>query len=255
MGEDVDASAEQPKCSTAASRGQVELPFVANQGGDCSTRGAEVGPFQDVLGASRLRTQQLGARARTHPQQVQSVGIPANLNCQIGNRLSGRMLGASELQQREAVLIQIEFEAAEFAGKIPTAPAVSSVDGFIPSARIVEYRKQLDHIQVRAGDFCQGAAILHDPPPMRRAVNPANGQRVPLKDMIYQRCTNDAHLSCQPRTYRQEVEPDGSTPTSYGRQDCTPSAAEAVGQPSLMGGRESGLCGDPGRLKSLSESL
>ncbi len=90
-------------------------------------------------------------RGDADPSEIQAIGIPAGLNCDVGMVLLMGMAAAGGFQKFQLGSFQLEHLALKAFGKESRPGAVSGVGILVHPLRIVEHGKEGDNPQVRAG--------------------------------------------------------------------------------------------------------
>jgi hypothetical protein len=172
---------------------EVEAPFAGDETGDETSRGAVIGPAQDLRLARGQGAEELGPRMGAHAEEVQPVSVPTHLNAHVGGGEASCMGLAGIFQELEAGIVEIKLGAAQLASKLGAALTMSVIDRLIAAAGIVEDREEFNDVRVRAGDASEGTSVLKDAGPVRHSVGAAHGKRVGVEDALDEGRGNDSH--------------------------------------------------------------
>jgi len=85
--------------------------------------------------------------------EVQSVGIPASLDGDVGMRPLIRMASASSVKEFELLVGQVEFSPSKIGGKVSGPRPVARISGLIDSPAVVENGEELHDLDVGARGF------------------------------------------------------------------------------------------------------
>ncbi len=119
----------------------------------------------------------------TDPTKVESVGVPAGADGGVLVVKTIRMAGARSMQEGEAVIGNVEEDAAEGCRELRAPQTVGRIREFVLAAAVVKQGEQTDHHHIRAGAGCEVEAVVFDAPPVRLAVDGTALQRELRKDV------------------------------------------------------------------------
>src|SRR5512139_2722645 len=100
-----------------------------------------ISPFHGFGVFSGIRAQKDRRRTDPDPEEVQPVGIPADLDTRVRHRKPGGMLVAGLFEQGKTIVIELKSHTAQLTRKLEAAPAVTVVYGFIDPAGIMKDRE------------------------------------------------------------------------------------------------------------------
>ncbi len=160
-----------------------EAPFGPDQFGDGADQGAAIGPLESLVQTSSRSAEEIGMRLNVDTQQIETIGIPANLDASISLDAPGGMQVAGEQQKLKASIVDLKELAAQLAGELGAPTTMAKVHRFIHAAGVVKDREQLQDIGVGARSESRDAtAVLEDARPMADAMSAARWQSIVLQD-------------------------------------------------------------------------
>jgi predicted NAD/FAD-binding protein len=93
------------------------------------------------------------------------------------------VLVAGIFEEGKASIVDLEILAAQFAGELGTAAAMTKVEGLIDAARVMKDGEELDHVEVGARrERAKAAAVLEHARPMGNSVDARAGQSIVFED-------------------------------------------------------------------------
>lgn len=119
-------------------------------------------------------------RCNADPAEIESIRVPARLNCGIRMRplVSMPLAGANE--KTELVVVQNNQFLANFLGKSGGTRSMIGIVPFREALRIVQNREVGHNVDVRAGFRCESQTVLEHTRPVHDAMQTVRRKLVPI---------------------------------------------------------------------------
>lgn len=149
-----------------------------------------VSPPDDLWPLCNLRAKVTWVRGDAHPTKVETIGVPAGLDRDIGMRPLVSVPRTRAVQQAKLVVRQVEQQPSHFQGEGGSSWTMFGVSTFVDSLGVVEDGEELH-------DLDAGSGLLGDPQPVFenpcRVRNPVIA--IPRKDIRFKDAMeNEGHV-------------------------------------------------------------
>ncbi len=105
--------------------------------------------------------------------QIQAIGVPTDLNADVGPPMSVGMLATGDFQKPELSRFEREEATVDLPNQIRGARTVFGIATVVFTTQVVEECEQLHDPGVGSQQSSQHKSVVADPSPVRHPVNPA----------------------------------------------------------------------------------